>query len=113
MKTSKLVVGIISIVLCFLVGLQSCAAGLGNALENNGEIGGTAGLILAISLLIAGIVAICTRNGGKGGYVSTAFYVLAGLIGLLCAGSYSDLKIWSVVIRRHLCHRYPETEINA
>ena len=80
MKTSKLVVGIISIVLCFLVGLQSCAAGLGNALENNGEIGGTAGLILAISLLIAGIVAICTRNGGKGGYVSTAFYVLAGLI---------------------------------
>ena len=90
MKTSKLVVGIISIVLCFLVGLQSCAAGLGNALENNGEIGGTAGLI-------AGIVAICTRNGGKGGYVSTAFYVLAGLIGLLCAGSYSDLNIWSVV----------------
>lgn len=69
MKTSKLVVGIISIVLCFLVGLQSCAAGLGNALENNGEIGGTAGLILAISLLI----------------------------GLLCAGSYSDLNIWSVV----------------
>ena len=48
-------------------------------------------------LLIAGIVAICTRNGGKGGYVSTAFYVLAGLIGLLCAGSYSDLNIWSVV----------------
>lgn len=65
MKTSKLVVGIISIVLCFLVGLQSCAAGLGNALENNGEIGGTAGLILALSLL--------------------------------CAGSYSDLNIWSVV----------------
>lgn len=97
MKTTKLVVGIISIVLCFLVGLQSCAAGLGNALENNGEIGGTAGLILAISLLIAGIVAICTRNGGKGGYVSTAFYVLAGLIGLLCACSYSDLNIWSVV----------------
>lgn len=58
MKTSKLVVGIISIVLCFLVVLQSCAAGLGNALENNGEIGGTAGLILALSLLIAGIVAI-------------------------------------------------------
>ena len=97
MKTTKLVVGIISIVLCFLVGLQSCAAGLGNALESNGEIGGTAGLILAISLLIAGIVAICTRNGGKGGYVSTTFYVLAGLIGLLCAGSYSDLNIWSVV----------------
>ena len=98
MKTSKLVVGIISIVLCFLVGLQSCAAGLGNALENNGEIGGTAGLILAISLLIAGIVAICTRNGGKGGYVSTAFYVLAGLIGLLCAGMAGIFLVLGVLV---------------
>lgn len=97
MKTSKLIVGIISIVLSILVALQSCAAGLGNALEGNGEVGGTAGILLAISFLIAGIVAICTRKGGKGGYVSTAFYVFAGLIGLLTAGSYADLNVWSVL----------------
>lgn len=116
MKTSKLVVGIISIVLCFLVGLQSCAAGLGNALENNGEIGGTAGLILAISLLIACIVAICTRNGGKGGYVSTAFYVLAGLIRPALRGQlqrFEHVVCRQPDLRRHLCHRYPEAEINA
>ena len=97
MKTSKLVVGIISIVLSILVAFQSCAAGLSNALESNGEVSESAGILLALSFLIAGIVAICTRNGGKGGYVSTAFYVVFGLIALLLAGSYADLTIWAVL----------------
>lgn len=97
MKTSKLVVGIISIVLSILVALQSCTAGLSNALESNGEVSGTAGVLLAISFLVAGIVAICTRNGGKGGYVSTGFYVFFGLIAMMIAGSYADLTIWAVL----------------
>ncbi len=97
MKNGKLVIGIISIVLFVLVGMQSCAAGLSNALSSNGEVSGTAGLLLAVSLLIAGIVAICTRAGGKGGYVSTGFYVVAGLLALICAGSYFDLYIWAVI----------------
>ena len=97
MKTSKLVVGIISIVLSILVALQSCAAGLSNALESNGEVSGTAGVLLAISFLVAGIVAICTRNGGKGGYVSTGFYVFFGLIAMMMAGSYADLTIRAVL----------------
>ena len=36
MKTAKLVIGIISMVLFVLVAFQSCAAGLGNALADNG-----------------------------------------------------------------------------
>lgn len=97
MKTAKLVLGIISIVLFLLVSLQSCAAGLSNALGNTGEVSGSVGLLVALSLLIAGIVGICTRKGGKGGYVSAGFYIVSGLIGLLCAGSYGDLYIWSVL----------------
>lgn len=38
MKNGKLVIGIISIVLFVLVGMQSCAAGLSNALSSNGEV---------------------------------------------------------------------------
>lgn len=97
MKTSKLVVGIISIVLFALVGLQSCAAGMSNAMANNGEVSGSAGFLLAVSFLVAGIVAICTRNGGKGGYVSAGFFIVFGLLGLILAGSYTDLNIWSVL----------------
>ena len=48
MKVAKLVSGILSIVLALLVMFQSCAAGIGNALEENGEVGGTGGLLVAL-----------------------------------------------------------------
>ena len=56
MKTWKLVSGIISIVLFVFVMFQSCAAGVANSLEANGESGGSAGLIVAIILLADGFV---------------------------------------------------------
>lgn len=96
MKTWKLVSGILSIVLFVFVTFQSCAAGVANTLEANGEVGGSAGIIVAIMLLAGGIVSIATRKGGKGGNI--ALIVLFG-IGALCgytmAGSYGDLYIWA------------------
>ena len=44
LSTFRLVAGIITIVLSVLVTFQSCAAGLSNALEENGESGGSAGV---------------------------------------------------------------------
>ena len=96
MKTWKLVSGILSIVLFVFVTFQSCAAGVANTLEANGEVCGSAGIIVAIMLLAGGIVSIATRKGGKGGNI--ALIVLFG-IGALCgytmAGSYGDLYIWA------------------
>ena len=83
MKTAKLVIGIISMVLFVLVAFQSCAAGLGNALADNGEVSGTSGMLLAFCMLIAGIVGV--------------FYLLGGLLGIVNYGSFSDLAIWSVL----------------
>ena len=96
MKIWRLVSGILSIVLSVFVVLQSGAAGLANALEQNGEVGGSAGLLVAIMLLVGGIVSIVVRNGGKGG--SIALFILFGLgalLGFSGAGSYKDLNIWA------------------
>lgn len=96
LATWKLVSGILSMVLFILVSFQSCAAGLGNALSNNGEVSGSAGVIVAIMLLAGGIVSVATRKGGKGGDI--ALIVLFGIgafIGFVLAGSYSDLRIWA------------------
>lgn len=95
MKTWKLVSGILSIVLSLFVIFQSMAAGLSNALQENGEVGGSAGLMVAIVLLVGGIVSIVTRKGGKGGAI--ALIILFGLGALMgfAAGSYKDLTIWS------------------
>ena len=96
MKTWKLISGILSIVLFVFVSFQSCAAGISNTLEANGEVGGSAGIIVAILLLSGGIVSIATRNGGKGGNIALIIlYGLGALLGFALAGSYSDLKIWA------------------
>ena len=99
MKVAKLVSGILSIVLALLVMFQSCAAGISNALEENGEIGGTGGLLVAICLIVAGIVGMATRNSdGKGASIVTAvFYGLGALVGYATAESYADLNIWATV----------------
>jgi Ca2+/Na+ antiporter len=96
MKTWKLVSGILSIVLSVFVTFQSGIAGLANTLEENGEVGGSAGLLVAVLLLAGGIVSIATRKGGKGGNIALLImFVLAAIIGFSAAGSYGDLKVWS------------------
>ncbi len=91
----KKVIGIISIVLFLIIVFQSCAAGLGNVLSDNKEISGSAGFLLAVFMLIAGIVSIISRENKGMTITSVIFYAIGGLIGIANAGSYGDLKIWS------------------
>lgn len=93
----KKVIGIISIVLFFLVAFQSCSAGLGNALENNKEVSGSAGILLAILMLIAGIILLCSKEHKGLVITSIVFYALAFIIGIANVGSFGDLKIWSIL----------------
>lgn len=97
MKTAKLVIGIISIVLSILILFQSCVAGLGNAMASNGEVSGSAGLILALCMLISGIVGIAARSSKGGAIAAGIFYAFGGLIGASNVGTYKDLAIWSVL----------------
>ena len=97
MKVRKLVSGILSIILFVFVSFQSCAAGLSNALEANGEASGTAGIMVAVFMLAGGIVSIATRKAkGKGGNIALIIlFGIAALVGFTNYGSYSDLAIWS------------------
>ena len=98
MKTWKLVSGILSIIVFVVVTFQSCAAGISNTLQENGEVGGSAGVLVAIMLLAGGIVSIATRNKESKG-ANIAIIVLFGIgaaAGFSMAGSYKDLIIWAV-----------------
>ncbi len=97
MKTAKLVIGIVSIVLFFLIMFQSCAAGIGNAIEENGEVSGSAGFILAFCMMIAGIVGIAGRSSKGATLTAGVFYAFGGIIGISNVGSFADLMIWSVL----------------
>ena len=97
MKTWQLVSGILCIVMSMLVLFQSCAAGIANTLEENGEVGGSAGMIVAVMLLAGGIVSIVTRKSeGKGGNIAQiVLFGIGTLIGSMLVGGYADLMIWS------------------
>lgn len=97
MKVWKLVSGILSIVLFIIVAFQSCAAGLGNALAENGESSGSGGIIVAIVMLAGGITSIATRKSeGKGGNIALiVLFGIGALVGFALAGSFADLNIWA------------------
>lgn len=96
-KTTKLVMGILSIIFSCFIMFQSCAAGASNALKGSKEKSGSVGLLVAILLLTGAIIMIATRNGGKGSSVACVIlFLLGAIIGFPNAGTYKDLKIWAV-----------------
>jgi len=96
MKTTKLVIGIFSMVFFFFIVLQSCATGVANAFSGNSDdLSGIAGIFLALFMLVAGIIGVATRKENKGGYFAAAFYMLAAIIGFSSLGTFADLVIWS------------------
>lgn len=97
MKTAKLIIGIISMVLFVVIAFQSCAAGIGNTLAENGEVSGSAGFMLALCMMIAGIVGVAGRKSKGATITAGCFYALGGLIGIANVGSFADLLIWSVL----------------
>ena len=68
MKTAKLVIGVLSIVLTMVVLFQSCAATVGDALANEGGTSGGVGMAVALLMLVAGIVAIAARIVAEAAY---------------------------------------------
>ena len=100
MKVTKLVLGILTIIISCFVLFQSCSAGAVNALSNNGVSSGTGGALVALLMLAGGITMIASRkNIKKGGSVAgIIIFGIAALIGFTSAGSvFKDLIVWAVL----------------
>ena len=96
MKTWKIVSGILSCLFPLVILLQSCAATVGGALEENEELvsGGGAGIFVAILMLAGGIVSIVTRDSG-GQLPIMIIYGLGAFFGIIMASTgFTDLAIW-------------------
>ena len=94
MKTAKLVLGIISIVLSLFVMFQSCAAGIGDAMMGEGGTSGSAGTIVAFLIMCGGIIMIAARKNKGGAIAAMIVYTLAWLIGITMHGIFTDLIVW-------------------
>jgi len=96
-KTTRMVIGIISLVLTLIILFQSCAAGVVNTIENNGDVGGSAGFLLSICMIVGGILGVVCRKQKVGSIVAGCFYAFGGLVGLPNSSTYKDLIVWSVI----------------
>ncbi len=97
MKTMKLIVGIISIVLSLLILLQSCAAAFADAFLEEGGTSAASGIMVFVIMLSTGIVAITARKSRGAAIYCTIAYTLAGLLGISVKGAYEDLIVWGLV----------------
>lgn len=98
MKTAKLVIGILSIIASVAIFVQSCATGIGNALDNNtSDTSGSAGVIVGLFFIASGIVAIAAKKSKGGAIATTILYAIAGIIALANQGTYADLMFWGIL----------------
>lgn len=97
MKTAKLVIGIISIVLSILILFQSCAVGVAVAIKDTNDTSGGTGLLVALLFLAAGIVGVAARESKGGAIAATILYSIAGLAGVIEKGQFGDLIVWGIL----------------
>ena len=85
--------------LFIVIAFQSCAATMGEAFMQEEGGSGSTGLGVAFLVMIAGVIAACTRNSRSRvvTILPTLFYWLAGLIAVTSNGIYKDLPIWGAL----------------
>ncbi len=100
MKVTKLVLGIIMIILGVIIFFQSMLAGVGNAIESSSSHSGAAGVFVAILYIACGIVYIVTRKSPKlgGDIAGLVMAVIAWMLGAFNVGIYKDLQLWAWLI---------------
>lgn len=95
-QQSRFIISIITMALCFYIFPQSCAARFLSALEGHLEVGGLVGLVLCICWWVAGIFNISKKHERSSARGAAISYSIAGVAGLLFAGSFTDLRIYGV-----------------
>lgn len=94
MKTAKLTIGIISIVLSLVIFFRVVQQLATGGTDKSGENG----MMLGILLIVAGIVTIAARNSKGRAVASTILYAIGGIVALAgVSGIYKDLIIWGVL----------------
>lgn len=56
-----------------------------------------AGLLLAFTMLIGGIISFTSKESKGMTITAIIFYVFGGIVGIFNVGTYADLQIWSIL----------------
>lgn len=93
----KKFIGILSVLLSGLVIFEGITSGSGNVLSNSRGVITTGGIILVISMLVAGILTLTSQNSRRILIIAIALFISSGITGLANISMYVDLQIWSIL----------------
>ena len=97
MKIWKIVSGGLSVALSVILIYQSFFSGVWDAMAENGQFSGAAGIAVALLLAVGGIVSIATCGGSRSGAVAMAIlFGTGGVVGLAAPGEPTSLRVWAV-----------------
>lgn len=96
-RIMKKMIGILSIILFLIDEFDSCAVELGNALGGVRKVDGTAGMVLGLFMLVAGILSLCSKKYRGRIIASIIFYCAAAFIGYCNIGSFNEIRTWIIV----------------
>lgn len=99
MKVTRILIGVLSIVISAYMFFQASLVGV--FFNGTGDISGSMGALVAVFILIAGIAALASGNSTGGTMFSGVMHALGGVIGIVTmnvyGGAYGDLLVWSGV----------------
>lgn len=100
LEVLRMILGIISCSLFFVISFQSCAVGVANTIAVNGKFSGSAGFVSAILIATAGIIGITTRKSNKkvANFIACGIYWFVFFLSRMLSGNYSDLRIWGLIV---------------
>ena len=97
-SVARLVVCILSFVIALYMFNQIRLVAVVNALGgNSSDFSGSAGTILAILMIAAGVTGIVGRNKALPTFIAGITYVIGAIIGFIGLGTYGDLVVWSII----------------
>lgn len=97
MKIWKIVSGGLSVALSVILIYQSFFSGVWDAMAENGQFSGAAGIAVALLLAVGGIVSIATCGGSRSGAIAMAIlFGTGGVVGLAAPGEPASLRVWAV-----------------
>lgn len=98
MKSLKLIISILAILIALFMFFQTFAVGIVNALDKNtADTSGGAGQLLAIVYLVCGISGIVVRGSRAGSIIVGIIYFLGAFVGFANRGTYGDLVVWAAI----------------
>ena len=94
------ITGVMSIVIAILCLNQSTLVSRLSAIAQSSDLGGIAGIVMAVLLIFTGVLAICIReiDSEWGSLICMAICLVASYIGAALNTAYKDILAWSLFI---------------